>query len=986
MQYLKTIAPYQKEENLGNGLMIIKDAFNIHARSEINGIQSLDFDIPNDSRYLQHINDDVWFDIEGSWFFAIENNADNTTHTTHYSCRHITALMSINNMIPDFPIMVAVSPFEILSKGIELCGNDYWELIPPEELPEELEWVDSLTDVVDGFEKISLWELINKTMELVGYGELYFKNRKFAIVKRIGRDTSKVWSPVNIERVKKSINYAEISNALLVLGTNDMPLDIDKYPGSMIYSEESIEKYGKRYKILNFPDVLDKEELEKLALWEISPDNTNRIDTPKISIDVNAYEVDKKEILSIGDGVRIINKELNIDEIKRVVAIDYYPIQPYRSKYTIGDKSITLEEMLAKQEQTINTIKDSIDEKNEIKISSIQQLAPVLQSGKNFVFNSSFEVFSSEGLPQNWDCTNGAKISDDSQNWGSYSLMIPNGASAIQSENAAIPISYYATESNGTIIAFSHKWGSVKVSIIDADGNKIMHKSKFNTEKVEETIVPYDVYYREFTIITFLHEDIQSEDKKYRIKFECIDEVEAYIDNVMATPNKNNVVPLYRDGPKSISYEQIASDTGSGESSSKIDYTANIEFDNLESNISVSSSSSVLSTTIYKRNLDTENFNINIQTSLILSQINSDIQMEVKVGGNTQYTITKKYNSTDDIFTFAKTISLPVSLFVNDELAVEVVCSGTFTVNEGSSLTCIISKNKNQSSDTILLNIPLMALSDSGTLTEDISGVIYKNKDEEIIMDVTCKNTAKLAPVYQTILNDNTEIYQSVQKVNFITKNESIITDLPMSYFSYHASVQEVNGLDIFGDDATSISMWGTFMGCRQLIKVSSLPKNVSTYREAFKNCIKLKEIPVLNGMTNVYDGQVSMYYTFQGCSNIEEINLNIYTENYGGIIPSLDSAFSGCAKLKTINGILNGGEDYSPSTCASAFSNCTKLTGLLNMPGFWGSDEEGYEYYVSNCFEHCSTADSASLILNAPDSGNRLISTKSDSSNITLA
>lgn len=992
MEYLKTITPYQKVKKLGNGLRIIKDAYNVHVRSEINGIQSLEFDIPNNSTDIQLINNEVWFDIGGAWFFPIESAADNNTHVTHYNCRHITALMSINNMIPDFPIMVAVNPYEILTEGLKLCGNDYWELIPPDELPEGIEWVDSLTDIVDGLEKISLWELINKTIELIGFGELYFDNYRFAIVKRIGRDTSKVWSPQNnIEKIKKSINYAEISNALLVLGQNDMPLDIEKYPGSMIYSEESIEKYGKRYKILNFPDILDKEELEQAALWEISPVNSKRIDVPKISIDVNAYEVDKTQILTLGDGVRIISKELKIDEIKRIIAIDYYPIQPYRSKYTIGDKAITLEEMLAKQEQTINTIRDIIDEKNEVKASGIQQLAPVLQAGKNFVFNSSFEVFSKEEIPQNWDCSNGAKISPNSQNWGSYSLMLPNGASAIQSEKAAIPIYYYETESNGTIIAFSHKWGSIKVSIIDADGNKIPHKSRFNPEKVEESIIPYDVYYREFTTITFLHEDIKSTDKKYRIQFECIDDTEAYVDNVMATPNKNNIVPLYRDGPLSISYEQIGSDTGSGQGGSSGAYNDNIAYYNLddESFTVDGTQKTVLSLRLFKKDLDTQYFNINIQTNLILKNINSDIEMEVYFNDSLAYTVRKIYISPNDIFNYTKTITLPLST-IGEEAGslVEVKVNGNFTVEEGSNITCIISKNT--ATKTTLLKIDEIGY-DGSNLNGDAVAEIYQDEKGKIIMDIQCLKTTELAPISLAVPSEEGRvIFDTVEEINFYKSPESHFKDIPARAFQNHPNLKVVNGLNCFADKDTYITaMNHTFDGCQNLRKVTSLPKHVGSYQYTFRNCINLKQLGSINGTLGVSTGNVSMSYICQGCTSLEEVYLNIYNSIDGGHTNNMNYAFDGCTNLKTVHGIIRGTNNVGnlSSQAQYAFRNCSKLSGRLTMLRQFGtpnSSGTSFESRITGCFEGAATE--GSLILDAPDSGTYLLNTKSNNSNITLA
>ena len=989
--FLKVFKPYPIVSNVGNGSAILADAINIHISSEINGMYSLEFDLPINSHNLKYLNySDYWIDADNKWYFIIGMSQDKSSHLIHVICRHIIALSSINNKIEIFPIMVGVDAKTILNKAIELIPDCYFSLLTDEELPDGMEWVDDLTDVVDGWDLVSLYDVVSNILQLLGYGELYFKNNKFAIVKRIGEDKNVLFTPSrNVENIKIDVNSNEIMNEILVLGENDMPLDVDTYPGSIIRSEDSIRRYGIRKGTLKI-NTQDKSELERKALWEISSLNPERVDMPKIIIDVSAVDVGDK--LDLGDGIRIKDNELEIDEIKRIVAMEYWPNEPKNNKYTIGDRALTLEQLLAKLEMTRETLSKNINTSGEITPDGIAQLSPYLQNSKNFVFNSSFEIYEDE-IPIYWDCFNGSKISKDSQNYDSTSLLVPPGGYAIQSESAAIPVSYYESESNSTMVFMSHKWGACKVSIIDADGNPVPHTTKYDVEKVNETTFPYDVYYRNFLVLTFLHEDISSEEKKYRIKIENADDKNCYIDGVMATPNKNGVIPLYRDGAFSQGTYSGKDSKNEDNFVGSSDYTDNITYYNLEDgDISINSvETSVLSTRLYKKDLDTRYYNINIQTSLILSDIQSDIYMDVKLNGSTEYTVIKKYIADEDIFTFTKTLSLPIST-IGEETGtlLEVVCNGIFTVEEGSSLTCILSKNTAER--TTLLKIDKMGTGTNGVLTDDIIGEIYQDEKGRIIMDVQCINTSKInyTSSFLTTTEEQT-IWDSVEVVNFYKSPESYFSGFRNTgFFTSHPTLKEVNGLSCFANDETYISMKNTFSECTNLKKISSLPIHVSDYSSTFKNCIHLKSLPTISGLLNVGGGSVNLSYMCQGCTSLEKVPLNVYQENLGGSVSTLAYAFDGCINLKSVSGVIRGNANVGAisSQAQYAFRNCAKLTGNLFMTRQWGtptSSGTDYSSRVEGCFEGCSTDESASLKLYSPDSGGVLISTKSENSNITL-
>ena len=128
------------------------------------------------------------------------------------------------------------------------------------------------------------------------------------------------------------------------------------------------------------------------------------------------------------------------------------------------------------------------------------------------------------------------------------------------------------------------------------------------------------------------------------------------------------------------------------------------------------------------------------------------------------------------------------------------------------------------------------------------------------------------------------------------------------------------------------------FYGCSNLEEVIIPHARCENWDHAFSGCTNLTNLKFVdyyhNGDRTTDDtdwasNATSLIGTFEGCSSLTEITLNLYKDN----IVDISSCFSGCSSLNTITFQYNS--SLKPSS-TNVFNGCTSLT-RINVPG--GSD-----------------------------------------------
>lgn len=135
------------------------------------------------------------------------------------------------------------------------------------------------------------------------------------------------------------------------------------------------------------------------------------------------------------------------------------------------------------------------------------------------------------------------------------------------------------------------------------------------------------------------------------------------------------------------------------------------------------------------------------------------------------------------------------------------------------------------------------------------------------------------------------------------------------------------------------------FDGCDELWKISELPElgiNMN-FTLTFAGCDALTDVPTIKGT------DVNCTSMFEGCSSLENVNLDIKILWDGGVCTNM---FNGCSNLKKAEGTLTG--EMSHNCFKGMFKGCSKLT---EAPSF--NIKPLAEMYLSNSceemFANCS-------------------------------
>jgi hypothetical protein len=543
-----------------NGLAILQNAGDIVLEQELNGIDILTFNLPLFDSNLKYIDASKYLiKYNNQLYFPVSSSSDEVLMKQSIVCRHYINFLSLVRYIYYLPVVVNKDPQEIMVEALNIFyeGQDdefkskyRFELFTPQELNIlGMEWVDERIDIVDGLENTNLMEIIITLIQGARVGELYYDNHKIAIVKRIGKDTNTLLDSYrNVDKMISNIDYSQIINKIYIEGEEGMPLDTDIYPNSQILSQESIDLYGVREGRLEFPEVDNKEELENKALWNINPANQNRVDIPKFTINLNAELLDYQ--YNIGDVLRIKSNILGIDVLKRVVK-KTENVDKNMVNYTIGDKPLSFEDMLTMLNMTRERFNKITNNSDLVKIEGLEQLAPFLQSGKNFCHNSSFEWVDENDAAYAWK-SNQVNITTKSSNrFGSRSAMLYPGNDLYTDPVFAPDIEWYEAESDKTMVSFFHKNGLIRIWITDMNDNIVPHVSinDLGTYVLYSEFEGYS-YYGNQKFIIFRHEDCGT--SKYKVHFKNVGDFHnCYLDGVLMQPSLKNRMQLYLDGPNS---------------------------------------------------------------------------------------------------------------------------------------------------------------------------------------------------------------------------------------------------------------------------------------------------------------------------------------------------------------------------------------------------------------------------------------------------
>lgn len=360
---------WNETEFSGNGLAALLKAKDVCVGRKLNGDCTLSLKLPVGDENWQYVAEENILTLEGQQY-RIKNITD----------REITAYPiyqdACNKHIQSTGDMIGWATSDILAAlftgtGIELLNDAELSLLG-------LEKVD---DAIDFFEQskvtpIGALKVLQKQLEDNGiHNELYFDNKKIALVRSLGKERgAKIDLRLNASEIKVTRDTTEMITRLYPYGAADLHIGSVNDEKQYIESD-NIKEDAQRVPVIEgfmtFDDIDDPQKLLEKAQRQFAEDNPDRIDVPKYTVEVSVLSLAGSVPIALGDVVEVNDPQYNIKTKQRVVEETYYPFEPSRSTVTVGHVAQNLMEMFS---GVVSQTQSMTNSKGEVKANWLENL------------------------------------------------------------------------------------------------------------------------------------------------------------------------------------------------------------------------------------------------------------------------------------------------------------------------------------------------------------------------------------------------------------------------------------------------------------------------------------------------------------------------------------------------------------------------------------------------------------------------------------
>lgn len=357
-----------------NGLAILDEAKDVCITHELNGSYNLQFEYPIDSAKWEFIANNRICRV-GNECFRIRSIDNNKIYALAlYMDAQFKHIQYIGDMLGKTPRYIMTQLFK--NTNIHIMTDAEVKSLG-------MEWVNT---AIDFFEASKITPIVgvstlSETLEKQStMCELYVDNYNLALVKQIGKDNgNELTLRFNAKSAESSRDASTLITRLYPYGQDD--LDISTVNNGKQYIDSPmVEKIGVYEGFSNFDECEEPDELLKLAKWQFSEDNLERIDIPKYTMTVGyvdvceAYKYHNLNRPSIGDRVKIFDKSMNTKTLQRIITTKIYPFEPRKSTIEVGHPQVTIDSFF-KDIATTNIIqKIQRNGKKEIKTSYLEMM------------------------------------------------------------------------------------------------------------------------------------------------------------------------------------------------------------------------------------------------------------------------------------------------------------------------------------------------------------------------------------------------------------------------------------------------------------------------------------------------------------------------------------------------------------------------------------------------------------------------------------
>ncbi|MBQ9598855.1 MAG: phage tail protein [Clostridia bacterium] len=358
----------------GNGKAVLNLATDIHIAQEINGDYGLWFKHPIYDHKMQFIQPEAICKYAGQLFRIKSIQQGDVIAKAIYTDAGRKHLQYIEDIIGETPYNIMVRLFRDTPVHI---------LSPDETHALGMEWVTEKTDFfeVSKISPVGAMQMLTAQLEKQKANcELYIDNYNLALVRSIGSDNAKRISlNFNAKEITSELDSSALTTRMYPYGMDD--LDISTVNGGKQYIDSPyINTFGIIENYCEFGDCEDPEELLELARWQFSPDNLERIDVPKYSLQVkyvDAAAVYMRHALrkpKLGDRVTVFDEQTGTNATARIVKTDIYPQSPEKSTIEVGQALTTFQSFLGTVKAAAMDYRISTNSRNQTKTSCVEMM------------------------------------------------------------------------------------------------------------------------------------------------------------------------------------------------------------------------------------------------------------------------------------------------------------------------------------------------------------------------------------------------------------------------------------------------------------------------------------------------------------------------------------------------------------------------------------------------------------------------------------
>lgn len=217
-------------------------------------------------------------------------------------------------------------------------------------------------------------------------GELYFENFNIYLMSKIGNDDGiRIDEGYNLEDIKGTINFDEVTTRIVPTGFNGITLD-GEYPfvdSSLINNYSNV-----LMKVINFEDVKVKENEDEEGFNTLAEAQTelqarcrelysSGIDKPKISYEIAVTNDERLRNVSTGDFVHVYVKKLDLYVATRVSDYEFDLLEQRNISVSVGNVEKTYEQ---KQGDVQSAVNNAFNQNGNIKGGSIEGVINAMQT------------------------------------------------------------------------------------------------------------------------------------------------------------------------------------------------------------------------------------------------------------------------------------------------------------------------------------------------------------------------------------------------------------------------------------------------------------------------------------------------------------------------------------------------------------------------------------------------------------------------------